>query len=254
MSLRDILVFLDGGSASEGRLQLAVRIAREHGADLSGVFLHDDQAGVLAAELAEQQFRACHTSIGGDWHRMERRDPAGLIALARTADLVVLGQINPHVRPAPWWRPDEIMVDCGRPVLMVPYVGSFTEIGRRVLIAWDGSREAARALHDALPVIGTATAVTVIMIRSREHDLQRHREATRGVIRHLARHDIAARADHPLRSGNAISDMLLSAAMDVSADLIVAGAYHHSPLRETLIGGVSRELLQAMTVPVLMSH
>ena len=61
-------------------------------------------------------------------------------------------------------------------------------------------------------------------------------------------------ADHPLRSGNAISDMLLSAAMDISADLIVAGAYHHSPLRQAVIGGVSRELLQHMTVPVLMSH
>jgi nucleotide-binding universal stress UspA family protein len=282
MSLRDIVVFLDASPASEERLRLATRVAREHGAYLSAVFAHHDHAVDVAAGLAtrhgmvtqlvpaaagtrrsatstdeiEQRLREHLRWFGGDgtWHEVDQVGSARLIAFTRTADLVVLGQISPDVRPVPPWRPGDIVVDCGRPVLMVPYVGTFAELGRRVLVAWDGSREAARALNDALPVISTATSVTVMTVRTRDGDLQRDREATQRVVRHLARHDIHAHAEHPLRSGTAVSDVLLSAAMDISADLIVAGAYHHSPLREALIGGVSRELLQHMTVPVLMSH
>ena len=132
-----------------------------------------------------------------------------------------------------------ILVGCGRPVVMVPYVGTFPELGRRVLVGWDGSREATRALNDALPIIRTAAAVTVMSIRTRDRDLQHHREATQRVVRHLARHDIPARADHPLRGDTTISDMLLSAATEISADLIVAGAYHRSPLRQAVIGEVA---------------
>jgi nucleotide-binding universal stress UspA family protein len=282
MSLRDVLVFLDSLPASEERLRLAIRIARDHGAHLSAIFVRRDQE-VLAAPGAaarhglvtqlmsgaggtqrsadftdgpEQRLRECLRWCGSDssWHDVDEHSSASLIAFTRTADLIVLGQNSRDLRPGPPWRPDEILLNCGCPVLMVPYAGAFTELGRRVLVAWDGSREAARALNDALPVIRSATVVTVMMVRARDKDLRRDREATQRVIRHLARHDIPARADHPRRDGNAVSDMLLSAATDISADLIVAGAYHHSPLREALTGGVSRELLQHMTVPVLMSH
>jgi nucleotide-binding universal stress UspA family protein len=99
-----------------------------------------------------------------------------------------------------------------------------------------------------------ATTVSMMTIRVRDEDLRRDHEASQRVVRHLARHKIPARADRLLRNGDAIPGMLLSAAMDISADLIVAGAQHHSPLREALTRGVSRELLQHMTVPVLMSH
>ena len=281
MGFRDIMVFLDAGPASAGRLQLASRIARQHGADLSAAFLHDGAAvnhAAIAPHLAlgaqlrsvelgvqrrdatqddmEADFRQCLRAYGGDgeWHAVQRGDRAHLIELARTVDLLVLGQINPHLRPAPWWRTNEIVVGCGRPVLLVPYVGRYAEVGRRVLIAWDGSREAAHALHDAVPMMDGTSEVTVVTVRNHGGLYPHDRAGTERVIRYLARHDIAARAEHPERGSNAVSDVLLSAAMDCSADLIVAGAYHHSPLREALVGGVSRELLQAMTVPVLMAH
>ena len=277
MSLRDILVFLDAGPASAGRLRLAAGIAREHGSDLSAAYLDDGTAFKHAAAVPRfglvaqlcpdataarpqtvlpqeqrQIFRECLHGCGadGDWHHVEHGNSARLIDLARAADLIVLGQISPYLRPSPWWRTDEIVVAAGRPVLLVPYVGTYTEVGRRVLVAWDCSREAARALHDALPLIGRASAVTVMTVRTNGATYQHDRAATERVIRLLARHDIAARAEHPVRGSNAVSDVLLSAAMDFSADLLVAGAYHHSPLREALIGGVSRELLQTMTVPV----
>jgi nucleotide-binding universal stress UspA family protein len=282
MGLRDIVVFLDSSPASEERLRLATRVARDHAAHLRAVFVHHDQAidfspggaggsglvnqlvqtvaGTRRSAVANGSFelrlRDSLHWFGGDssWHEVDAAGSARLIACTRAADLVILGQSSRDVRPGPPWRPDDIVVESGCPVLMVPYAGAFDEIGRRVLVAWDGSREAARALNDALPLIGNASAVTVMMARARDSDLPRDREATQRVVRHLARHDIHARADHPLRNGTPVSDILLSAATDFCADLIVAGAYHHSPLREALIGGVSRGLLQHMTVPMLMSH
>jgi nucleotide-binding universal stress UspA family protein len=283
MSLKDILVFLDVTPASEGRLRLATRVARDHGASLSAVFSHDDQAtglppglgvarrGLLtqlvpsAADItqsatcidaAEQRFRESRHSLGGngDWHQLDRCHEAELIALARTADLIVVGQINPSARHAPTWRPEDVVAACGRPVLMVPYIGTFIEVGRRVLVAWDGSREAVRALNDALPVIAAAEEVTVMTVHAREKDLERDRTSTERIIHHLARHGIAARVDQRIQSNNARSDILLSRAMDFYVDLIVAGACHYSPLREAFVGGASRDLFQHMTVPVLMSH
>jgi len=284
MKLKDILVYLDVGSAGDERLRLATRIARDHQACLSAVFLLDDQPagsppspvvpgfglaarpltpnasdispGAVLAESAEQQFRDWLRSFGleGDWYPADRTGTAELVTLAQAADLIIIGQMNPNVRLTPTWRPEEIVVACGRPALMVPYTGSFTEVGRRVLVAWDGSREAVRALHDALPMMSAAETVTVMTVRASTRDFERDRPSMERIVRYLARHGIAARAEETLRAGTAISDLLLSRAADLSADLIVAGAYHHSPLRESLIGGVSRELFQHMTVPVLMSH
>jgi nucleotide-binding universal stress UspA family protein len=283
MALKDILVFLDASPASEGRLRLATRVARDHGASLSAVFASNEQAadfppglgvprrGLMtqlvptAADLThsppliditQQRFRESRNFLGGegDWHQLDRANEAELIALARTADLIIIGQTNPDARPAPSWRPEDVVVACGRPVLMVPYIGTFIEVGRRVLVAWDGSREAVRALNDALPVIAAAEHVTVMTVHARDKDFERDRNSTDRVIHHLARHGIAARVDQRLQSESTVSDCLLSRAMDFYVDLIVAGAYHHSPLREALVGGVSRDLFQRMTVPVLMSH
>jgi nucleotide-binding universal stress UspA family protein len=284
MKLRDILVFLDGGSAAEGRLQLAINIARNHEACLSAVFLQNGQItassrghpapwlelaagplihGAIAtsqsamlADNAEEQFRERLRSlrIEGDWYAMERADAGELITLAQAADLVVIGQTKPGARKAPAWRPEEIVVCCGRPVLMVPYVGNYPKVGRRVLVAWDGSREAVRALNDALPLIRGAQEVTLLTVRARPKDLDSTNGSTGSIVRHLARHGITARPMQALHLGGAISDELLSRTVDLAADLLVAGAYHHSQLRESLIGGVSRELFQHMTLPVLMSH
>jgi nucleotide-binding universal stress UspA family protein len=123
-----------------------------------------------------------------------------------------------------------------------------------VLIAWDGTREATRALNDALPLMTQAKTVTVITVFAQQSEFERAHAGLQRTVHHLERHGVAARAEESLRGDLAISDVLLSRAADLGADLLVAGAYHHSPLREALLGGVSRELLQHMTVPLLMSH
>jgi nucleotide-binding universal stress UspA family protein len=112
---------------------------------------------------------------------------------------------------------------------------------------------ASGALHDALLFFADAAA-TVVFVGSRERDLTQHRPALDRVVHHLHHHGVAGKPEETLRGGLAVSDILLSRAADLAADMIVSGGYHHSPLREALLGGVSRELLQHMTVPVLMSH
>jgi len=148
------------------------------------------------------------------------------------------------------------VIAAGRPVLVVPYAGIFETVGKRILVAWDGTREANRALNDALPLLADADAVTVtvMFVGTNERDLEQHWPALERIIGHLQRHGINATPEGTLRGGLAISDILLSRAADLAGDMIVTGGYHHSQLREALIGGVSRDLLQHMTVPVLMSH
>jgi nucleotide-binding universal stress UspA family protein len=289
MGLRDILVVLDEDPASDARLRLATRIVREQGACLSAVFLQADRpvrsrsapglqnaftlgsssilVGATASvegdacearvEFFEQRFRDCLRTVDdeGEWCCIRRPEPGTLLMLAKAADLVVIGQVNPRVGANPsWYRPEEILVNCGRPVLMVPYIGTFDAAGRRVLIAWDGSREAVRAVNDALPILHPAKSVTLMTVRARTRDFQPDRMPMQNMVRHLARHGIVAEADETLRGDNTVHDVLLSRTVDIAADMIVAGAYRRSPLREALIGGVSRGLLQSMTVPVLMSH
>ncbi len=289
MGLRDILVVLDDGPVSETRLQLATKVARQQEASLSAVLLRSDRAapsrvasraphlaltagtssGLVAArlwveavphneaELLERRFRDCVRCVdhGGEWYCVDRADHAALVNLAKAADLVVMGQVSPYTGAVPpWYRPEEIVVNCGRPVLMVPYIGTFEEVGQRVLIAWDGSREAVRAVNDALPVIASARVVTLMTIRPDFRGFQSERVAMQNMRRHLARHDVVAVIDETIRGDSTVHDVLLSRSVDLAVDMIVAGAYHRSPFREALIGGVSRGLLQHMTVPVLMSH
>ena len=289
MGLRDVLVVLGDGPISEGCLRLATRIARQQEASLSAVFLPSERtvpsrvanraphfaltpetsSGLVAAalwkdtehrdeaELLERRFRDCirGSDRGGEWYCLDRPDRAALANLAKAADLVVTGQVDPAVGAVPrWYRPEDIVVSCGRPVLMVPYVGTFTELGQRVLVAWDGSREAVRALNDSLPIIAAARMVTLMTIRPYSRGFQSERIAMQNMLRHLKRHDVFARIDETLRGESAIHDVLLSRSVDLAVDMIVAGAYHRSPVWEALIGGVSRGLLRHMTVPVLLSH
>jgi nucleotide-binding universal stress UspA family protein len=208
------------------------------------------------ADQLEQRFRDVLRSnaLHGDWHLVDGADTAELLALTKAVDLAILGQFSREPRGRFTFHPEEIAIAGGRPVLIVPYAGNFTTVGEHVLIAWDETREATRALNDALPLLAQAKTVTVMTVFAQQSEFERTHAGLQRVVHHLERHGIPARAEESIRGDLAISDVLLSRAADLGADMIVAGAYHHSQLREALLGGVSRELLQHMTVPVLMSH
>ena len=275
MAPKDILVHLDAGPRAAMRLDVAARLAARHGAHLTGLFVVDiplpmvvDPAGggaALASLLedlrsaalddaskAEAAFRArCdRDGIPNEWRVEEGTTADKVTAAARSADLVVLGQPDAAEEPGAALLDDAIFFS-GRPVLVVPYAGSFSAIGRRVLVGWKPGREAARAVHDALPLLAGAELVTVLSVNpgGGPEDLP-----GAAICRHLARHDIAAEARGTEAAGLAEGDALLNAAADLGADLLVVGAYGHSRLREIVLGGVTRTLLDRMTVPVLFSH
>jgi len=284
MPIRDILVCLDSSAAAEGRLRLAFALARSRKANLTALYVLPEPritappiglgpvppsaaawtppvAGSAReperADEAETLFRRGLRSaaLDGEWYLLDERDLVGFVEFANTVDLVILGQQPPGAPSdsgAP--APDSIITEVGRPVLIVPDAGSFETAGRRALIAWDGSREAARALNDALPLIESAEAVTVLHIGMGETQLERARPVLDRVVRHLQRHAVKAIGEETPRGNVAISDLLLSRAANLGTHVIIASAYHHSPLREALLGGVSRDLLRHMTVPVLMAH
>ena len=180
------------------------------------------------ADEAETLFRSELRSAGldGEWYLLDERDLVGLIEFANTVDLAILGQQAPGALDhSGSLLADRVITEVGRPVLIVPYWGRFETVGRRALIAWDGSREAARALNDALPLIEGAEAVTVLYIGTGEAQLERARPALSRVVRHLQRHALKTSGEETPRGDVAISDLLLSRAADLGADMIIAGAY-----------------------------
>ena len=175
---------------------------------------------------------------------------------ARYSDLAILGQLDPdRAQPeATGPRPEQVVLASGRPVLVVPYAGHFDKLGRRVVIGWNATREAARAVGDAMPLLAAAEVVTVLTIDAREAPRGHGELPGADISRHLARHGVKAQVEQTVLADLSVGDVLLSRAADLGADLLVMGAYGHSRFRELLLGGATRTLLQSMTIPVVMSH
>jgi nucleotide-binding universal stress UspA family protein len=283
--LKDILVHLDDTPQNGSRLKVAVDLARRNGAHLTGIRLIDipgygmlygpgmpglgsgmsDVVATLRADaiarsdVVGQQFRETlrREGLEGEWRAVEG-DAVDLLALhARYADMTVLGQPNDDESffgSAADSLLVNVLMSSGRPVLAIPYAGQFERVGDRVLIAWNGSREATRALNDALPLMAGATAVTVLAINP-SHGINGDGDVPAADIAlHLARHGVKAEAAHTIVEDISEGDALLSYASDIGADLIVSGGYGHSRAREMIFGGVTRTLIEEMTVPMLLSH
>lgn len=202
-------------------------------------------------------FEASLERVGasGEWRVAEEDAAAAATRHAHYADLAVVGQTDPENPRRGADVAEAVLLGSGRPVLVVPYIGA-TSIGRRVLIAWNAQREAARALNDALPLMAGAEQVTVLSINPErgiggEGDLP-----AADIALHLARHGVKAEAAYTRSDQEEISvgDVILSRAADLGTDLIVMGGYGHSRAREFVLGGATRTLLRQMTVPVLLSH
>jgi nucleotide-binding universal stress UspA family protein len=147
-----------------------------------------------------------------------------------------------------------VALSAGRPVLVVPHFGPPRNLGSNVLVAWNASREASRAVNDAMPFLRRANKVTVLAV-----DPQRggdaHREIpSADIALHLSRHGVKPEAAQVAAPEIEAGEIILSQASRLGANLIVIGAYGHSRFREYIFGGVTRHLLRHMTVPVLMSH
>lgn len=275
MTYKTILVHVDDSRHSAARVAFAIDLASKHDAHLIGLYavcqdlfrpLLRRDVGLNLAKLeaqgtermqrARESFAAAAECAAGtfDW-----RAPAGcatdnVVLHARHADLVVLGQYDPD-DPASFIARDfveDVVMNCGRPVIVLPYAGQTPSFGENAVVAWDGSREAARALADALPILKHARFVTVSIV---EKHFDREEPAGFDAAGYLERHGIhAGFAAIPRISGVGTGATLLNQVTDVHADLIVMGAYGHARATEHVLGGVTHSLLGTMTVPVLMSH
>ena len=176
---------------------------------------------------------------------------------ARHADFLILGQDDPK-DAASYVAPNfvgNLVLDAGRPALVVPHTGSLHPPGENVLIAWDGSREATRAIHDAMPFLSHAADVTLLTVNATRDEPPLWRIPGADIALTIARHGVKVNVREASASGDTpIGDVLLSQAAESGCDLIVMGAYAHSRLHELVLGGATRTVLQSMTVPVLLSH
>jgi nucleotide-binding universal stress UspA family protein len=281
MSYKDLLVVLDSDAASRRRIDLAVALAERFAAHLIGLyplpmpevphhlsyydpavldpFFMDLRQQARAAADAEREAFEHAASLHGlsaEWRVVAEGREADAALHARYVDLTILGQLDPDrgeldlIRP----RPEQVTFASGRPVLVVPYAGKFEAVGRRVLIGWNASREATRAVNDAMPLLMAADIVTVLTIDAREGPDAHGELPGADISLHLARHGVKAEIERTVSAGISPGDVLLSRAADLGADLLVIGAYGHSRVRELLLGGATRSILQSMTLPVLMSH
>jgi nucleotide-binding universal stress UspA family protein len=281
MSYKDLLVVLDAEPATPGRVALAAGFAERFGAHLIGLYpvpvyatprefgyfdpaLLDPLYRELRQQAAEQAEKARHTfeetarrrGISAEW-RAVSSGPEGDPAMhARYVDLAIVGQRDPDRGESASLppRPEHVALASGRPILVAPYAGAFETFGRRVLVAWSATREATRAVNDALPLLAAAETVTVLTIDPRSAPDAHGEIPGADIALHLARHGVTATAERTMAADIPIGETILSRAADLGADLLVMGLYGHSRARELLLGGASRTILDSMTIPVLMSH
>ncbi len=272
MDLKDLLVHLDSGPRAAERLGLAVTLARRHGARLTGLFAESKTLGsslvgrrspenvARAAAAARARLEAACGAAGvpSRFWPVEGAEDAEVIGAAvvccRRVDLAILGQQHGDDAPVPDGLVEQVVAGAGRPVLVVPSIGSYPDAGRRVLVAWTGSREAARALHDALPLLERADRVTVLSLRlPAEGDAPSALPAL-DLPDHLKVHGVTADADHWLVGDLSAVDAILNRASDEGADLAIVGAYGLGPHGLLDAGsGTTRAVLETMTIPVLLS-
>jgi len=172
--------------------------------------------------------------------------------MARRFDLSVIAQAEPDKV-----APEELIVEgalfgSGRPVVIVPYIQKTGLKLDRVMVCWDASRNAARAVADAMPLLALAKAIDVVIVASERPKSDEIAGADIG--QHLARHGLKVEVKRIVATDTDVANTLLSHAADTAADFIVMGGYGHSRLREFILGGVTRGILASMTVPALMSH
>ncbi len=279
MSYKTLLVHVDQSPQSAQRVQIAAAIAQTEHAHLIGTAMTGISSVVFAAGAFNQHDPAfdhhvralrmyADKSLEGFETAMESLpelssesrllddDAVGGICLqARYADLVVIGQFDsaagvPGLLPN---FPESVVMNCVRPVLVLPSVWTFSTLPAKTVVAWDGSQAATRAIMGALPLLKRSQQVSLVSFNPGERPGVRGEQPGADMALYLSRHGV--KVDVLVReTNNEAGEALLSLSADSGAELLVMGAYGHSRFRELLLGGATRAILDAMTLPVLMAH
>jgi len=275
--IKDIVVNLSVGERASPAGDYAVSVAAAFDAHLAGIaFLYDpiipvSGAGYIPAEVIESQERENEAATKAALDRFNAAckragvsaEPLTLSAsfsgvgdqfgrIARRFDLSIVGQSEPETSAAEEMIAEAALFESGRPVIVVPYIQKAPLKLDRVMLCWDGSRAAARAIADAMPLLERAGQVEVVIVANERGKQDEIEGADMGA--HLARHGLNVEVKRTVLGDIDVADVILSHAADAGSDFIVMGGYGHSRLREFVLGGVTRSIFRSMTAPVLMSH
>jgi len=276
--LGEIVVFIDGRTESAGILEFAGILAQEHGARLISVFMQPEPTVTPAETFArgkgmhsvievhraqleriEADYRALFEDIvrrhgiRSEWKSLPYLS-SEVGVHAYYADLVVIARPESAGQTAgPPGLAESLVLSSGRPIIVLPPRGTVSRI-RRILVAWNATRESIRAVADALPLLVKAEAVEVLVVDHQRHPAGHSQEPGADIARHLARHGVHVEVRRLSSGGKNVGRLLLSQAAAFGADLVVMGAYGHSHLREWMFGGVTRTVLYEAGLPVLMSR
>jgi nucleotide-binding universal stress UspA family protein len=270
--LKSLVVHVDAGPHAEARLRLARSLAQDHGAALTAYYAVGSEVAQMPPqietaaastaynvlqELDQQRRRvaaamvdrlATEAGAAIAWEESTWGDPAGSLARrALLADAVVIGQRDPGASGGgiPTDLVESVVIDSGTPALVVPYVDTARTVGQCVVVTWKKSRASAHALRASLPFLTRAREVHLVSWGD---------DSAKAALAFLRHHGVEALLDASQDTAGDLGGRLLSRVADVSADLLVMGCYGHSRVREFVMGGVSRTILEEMTVPVLMAH
>ena len=274
MAIKDILVHIDTQPGAEDRIAFAASRAKQNKAHLTGLHvkaeivlpvtendvivpesLIEEQERVieLQASAAKTQFDAAigANNVEGEWRIGRGMVSEVLRHHAHASDLVIVGQANPATAVSND-VPEGVLQDTGRPTLIVPYAGIGPAFAQNVMVAWDDSAPAARAVHDALALIAKAKRVEVVTVRAKDDEATD--DPCAEICAHLQRHGVNAESVTLRKNGAKVSGMLLGHATDIGCDLLVMGSYGHSRWREFIFGGVTEDMLEKTTIPIFTSH
>jgi nucleotide-binding universal stress UspA family protein len=277
MTFNSIVLFLDNSRRNGARIDFAIELALGHRAHLTGIhvthsapypYASEAGLGLLMAKLQEHLARerkavelrfgeaARRAGLSYDWDFLQGDDVPQAAVRARAYDLAIVGQNDPDDEEGVLAEgfPDLVVMGAGRPVLFAPYTGALRSQFRHALVAWNGGREAARALADALPLLVQAANVSLVAVEPRSDERGPALLPELDIAAYLSRNGVKAELQRVPAVDIGVGEWLLSHAAEIGADLIVAGAYGHARMREWMLGGVTRTLLRSMTMPVLMSH
>ena len=274
--IKDIIVNLSVGKPRDVAGDFAISVASAFDAHLSGVACAYEPviggmafpgAAVSVIDIFRAESRAeadrAKTAFDENAHRARISADSVVISatasgaadklgeLARDYDLSIVAQAQPDGDVAETLAIEGALFGSGRPVLVVPYIQSSGLKLDRVMVCWDGSRNAARAVGDAMPFLRRARTVDVVTVEGRE---RRNELAGARIATHLARRGLKVELRPIVAPDLDVADAILSYAADTSTDLIVMGGYGHTRLREFVLGGATSGILGAMTVPTLMAH
>jgi nucleotide-binding universal stress UspA family protein len=278
---KNISVFLDDSPQGEKVGDYAALLAQRFGAHLIGIhgingvpggyafdaFARGEEAiaSVISRRRAAEEDRALAVArrlaavtrkydINSEFRVIwNGSDDAEALQNSLHCDLVILGHPKPHGLPKSWTA-ERLLMASGVPILIIPDEWKTQTIGGKVLVAWNASREARRAIADAMPILSTAESVTVLVVDSAKTPKKFGEEPGADIATYLSRHGVRIDLEQLESGGAPVADIIASRAGDLKADLIVIGAYSHARSSEIIFGGVTRSLLSHMSVPVLVSR